>query len=317
MSWSTARACRLCSSRSTPLGRDRRGPTSPPAAGSAAAHAAASSTATSADNCLVGSDGRIRVTDFGSRRRARPRAAARAHRAHDLGLGARHAGVHGAQSSSPAATSIPNRSVQLLRRALRGAVRQRPFVGKTFDESAATVRGPRAAGAGWLAGVGRCARSCCAGSRPRPGDRFPTMDHLLAELGRDRHGRGGGPRSPPPRSPRRSAWAWSPTWWCAIASPRRSRVVLLTGRRPTRVDGLTGRFDSSANQVYSLSVMREVSSARESVRLRVRRRADRRRQPTSASTTRSRRRTGRWVQDFAGHAVPDEDRGRRLQGRMM
>ena len=103
------------------------------------------------------------------------------------------------------------------------------------------------------------------GLRVRPGDRFPTMDHLLAQLGRDRA-----------RPWRRTAIAGA-----AVAAALglglvadlvvRDRVTaeihqsfVLTGRQTNHAwDGLTARFDTGANQVYSLSVMREVSSNRD------------------------------------------------------
>jgi hypothetical protein len=96
----------------------------------------------------------------------------------------------------------------------------------------------------------------------KPGDRFPTMDHLLTELGRDR------------------ARPWRRV---AVASAMvagvlglglgadwvvRDRVLAqihssfdLTGAQVDRaVELLTNQFDINANQVYTLPVMRDVAS---------------------------------------------------------
>ncbi|HZJ64845.1 MAG TPA: hypothetical protein VFD36_15150, partial [Kofleriaceae bacterium] len=142
----------------------------------------------------------------------------------------------------------------------------RPFVGKTFDELGGNVCAGdvRAAPAGSRVS-GALRAIILRGLSARPGDRFPTMDHLLVELGRDRA-----------RPWRRAAIAGA-----AIAAALglglvadfvvRYRVAaeihesfVLTARQTKHAwNGLTGRFDSSANQVYSLSVMREVSSNRD------------------------------------------------------
>jgi hypothetical protein len=91
------------------------------------------------------------------------------------------------------------------------------------------------------------------------------MDHLLAELGRD--------RARPWRRAAIAAAALAAALGLGLVADLmvRYRVAaeihesfLLTGRQTNHAwEGLTGRFDSSANQVYSLSVMREVSSARD------------------------------------------------------
>jgi hypothetical protein len=103
------------------------------------------------------------------------------------------------------------------------------------------------------------------GLRVRPGDRFATMDHLLDQLGRDRA----------------RPWRWTAISAAVIAGVLglgqiadlvvRDRVTAeihesftLTGRQTNRAwEAITARFDTSANQVYSLSAMREVSANRD------------------------------------------------------
>jgi Protein kinase domain/Putative zinc-finger len=219
------------------------------------------------DNCLVGSDGRVRVTDFGL-------AAARTSegpRPEDLELTA-----SGSVLGTPAymapeqftGGNVDPRTDQFnfcvaLYEALYGS---RPFAGKTFDQLGANVcsgkvRSPPAGSR--ISGALRAI--VLRGLRVRPGDRFPTMDHLLAQLGRDRA----------------RPWRRTALGGAAVAAALglglvadlvvRDRVAaeihqsfVLTGRQTNRAwDGLTARFDTSANQVYSLSVMREVSSNRD------------------------------------------------------
>ncbi|HSS02032.1 MAG TPA: serine/threonine-protein kinase [Kofleriaceae bacterium] len=219
------------------------------------------------DNCLVGIDARIRVTDFGLAA-ARPTESARPDHIEltssgsVLGTPAYMAPEQFTGGNIDPRTDQFNFCVALYE-ALYGS---RPFIGKTFDElgdnvCAGNVR-PAPAGSR-VSGALRAI--ILRGLAVRPGDRFPTMDHLLAELGRDRA-----------RPWRRAAIAGA-----AIAAALglglvadlvvRYRVAaeihesfLLTGRQTNHAwEGLTGRFDSSANQVYTLSVMREVSAARD------------------------------------------------------
>jgi hypothetical protein len=142
----------------------------------------------------------------------------------------------------------------------------RPFVGKTFDELGGNVckGNVRPAPAGSRVS-GALRAIVLRGLSARPGDRFPTMDHLLAELGRD--------RARPWRRTAITAVAIFAALGLGLVAELmvRYRVAaeihesfVLTGRQTNHAwDGLTGRFDSSANQVYSLSVMREVSSNRD------------------------------------------------------
>jgi len=231
------------------------------------------------DNCLVGADGRFRVTDFG--------------------LAAVRAGVPGGADAAPdpAVTPAPDdieltasgsvlgtpaymapeqfhggnvdpRTDQFafcvaLYEALYGS---RPFGGKTFDElgdnvCAGKVRPPpaRTRVSGALRAI------VLRGLSVRPGDRFPAMDHLLAELVRD--------RARPWQRTAITAAALAVALGLGLVADLvvRDRVTAeiqasfaLIARQTNRAwDGLTARFDTAANQVYSLAVMREVSANRD------------------------------------------------------
>jgi len=219
------------------------------------------------DNCLVGTDGRIRVTDFGL-------AAARSSespRPDDVNLTA-----SGSVLGTPAymapeqftGGNVDPRTDQFnfcvaLYEALYAS---RPFAGKTFDELGDSVCKGKVRSAPAGSRVSGALRAIVLrGLRVRPGDRFPTMDHLLAELGRD--------RARPWRRTAITAAAVAAALGFGLVADIlvRDRVAAeihesfaLTGRQTNRAwDGLTARFDSNANQVYSLSVMREVSSNRD------------------------------------------------------
>ena len=240
------------------------------------------------DNCLVGSDGRIRVTDFGlaaARPSEDPRPAAPADRTGRADSADPEGPANPDDASLTASGSVLGTPAYMapeqftggnvdprtdqfnfcvaLHEALYG---RRPFAGKTFDELGASVcagkvrpppAGSRVSGA--LRAI------VLRGLSVRPGDRFASMDHLLAQLGRD--------RARPWRRTAIAAAAVGAALGLGLVADLvvRNRVTaeihesfVLTGRQTNRAwDGLTARFDTGANQVYSLSVMREVSSNRD------------------------------------------------------
>jgi serine/threonine protein kinase len=233
------------------------------------------------DNCLVGLDGRIRVTDFGLAA-ARPGdspappMSPSPSPSPSPGSGDVELTASGSVLGTPAymapeqfgGGNVDARTDQFnfcvaLYEALYGS---RPFSGKTFVELGDNVSAGRVRPAPARTRVSRALHAILLrGLSVRPGDRFPTMDHLLAELGRD--------RARPWRRTAIAAAAVAAALGLGLVADLvvRYRVIAeiqqsfaLTGRQTNRAwDGLTARFDTAANQVYSLSVMRLVSSNRD------------------------------------------------------
>jgi len=149
-----------------------------------------------ADNVLVGSDGRARVTDFGlaaaqpGEKRARTSDI-------DAGAGELVLTTSGLVLGTPAymapeqfeGGNVDPRTDQFnfcaaLYEALYG---ERAFAGTTYDELAEQVCAGRVKPPPGGTQVSRGLRAIVVrGLAVKPSDRFPSMDHLLAELGRDR-----------------------------------------------------------------------------------------------------------------------------------
>jgi hypothetical protein len=143
------------------------------------------------DNVLVGDDARVRVTDFGL-------AAAKAgETGPEHSIGEVNLTTEGSVLGTPAymapeqftGGNVDPRTDQFnfcvaLYEALYS---ERPFEGKTFAELADNVCEGRLKAAHAGSQVSRGLRAILQrGMSVEPGDRYPTMDHLLGELGRDR-----------------------------------------------------------------------------------------------------------------------------------
>jgi predicted Ser/Thr protein kinase len=217
------------------------------------------------DNVLVSDDGRICVTDFGLAA-AKPTSAITP-RISDVELT-----TSGSVLGTPAymapeqfvGGNLDPRTDQFnfcssLYEALYG---ERPFAGTTFDQLGRDVCDGKIRSAPAGTRVSGALRAIVLrGLAVKPGDRFPTMDQLLRELGRD--------RARPWRRVAIAASALAAALALGVVTDWvvRGRVELgvrqsfaLTGRQIDRAAAhLTGQFRALSSQVYVMPVMRDVS----------------------------------------------------------
>ena len=150
------------------------------------------------DNVLVGTDGRVRVTDFGLAAARPPEGGGRAAgRLFASGVDDVELTTAGTVLGTPAymapeqfiGGNVDPRTDQFnfcvaLYEALYGL---RPFSGKSFTELGENVCDGRMTPAPARSRVSNALRAIVLrGLAVKPGDRYATMNHLLAELGRDR-----------------------------------------------------------------------------------------------------------------------------------
>jgi hypothetical protein len=144
--------------------------------------------------------------------------------------------------------------------ALYGA---RPFAGTTFKQLGDNVCDGKVQPPPPGARVSRALRAIVLrGLSPRPGDRYPTMEHLLEELGRD--------RARPWRRASAIAGALAILLGVGVATDYtlHDRVSVVsgrafddTGKQIERAFGLLARtFDTNANQMYLQPAMRRAAA---------------------------------------------------------
>ncbi len=221
------------------------------------------------DNCLVGSDGRVRVTDFGlSSARPNddtddtPEELELTNSGVVLGTPAYMAPEQFTGGNVDPRTDQFNYCVALYE-ALYGS---RPFKGKSFDELGDNVCEGRVSPPPRDSRVSGALRAILLrGLSKVPGDRYPTMDHLLDDLGRDR------------------SRAWRNTGFVAAAlaaalglglfadfvvrdrvSASNSQSFDATGVQIDRAFGLlVDRLDANTNQMYYQAAINDVRSNRD------------------------------------------------------
>ena len=223
------------------------------------------------DNVLVGRDGRVRVTDFGlaaSRPTDGRERAPSTSMMSDVNLT-----TSGSVLGTPAymapeqftGNNVDARTDQFnfcvaLYEALYG---QRPFEGKTFPELSDNVCEGRVRPPPPGARISRGLRSIILrGLSVKPGDRYPTMEHMLVELGRD--------RARPWRRTSIVATALAVLLALGLGADWavRDRVSLqirqsftATAKQSDRaVKLLADQFDAISNLVYLFPIMREVAA---------------------------------------------------------
>ncbi|MEO6771745.1 MAG: serine/threonine-protein kinase [Kofleriaceae bacterium] len=219
-----------------------------------------------ADNVLVGDDARIRVTDFGLAA-AKPSESGTRHSIDDVNLTAAGSVLGTPAYMAPEQFTgghVDPRTDQFnfcvsLYEALYG---ERPFVGTSYDELAENVIEGRLRPPPHGSQVSGGLRAILArGLAPKPADRFPSMDHLLVELARDR------------------ARPWRRTGWVALAVAAALGVGLVAdwkvrdriGAQIAESFELTGvevdktmhrvenEFELASKVAYSESALREVA----------------------------------------------------------
>ncbi|HEU0033465.1 MAG TPA: serine/threonine-protein kinase [Kofleriaceae bacterium] len=221
------------------------------------------------DNVMIGSDGRVRVTDFGLAS-ARPNEELASsvpeieltHSGMVLGTPAYMSPEQFTGGNVDPRTDQFNYCVALYE-ALYG---ERPFKGKSFDELGDNVCDGKIKPAPARSRVSGALRAILLrGLSVRPGDRYPTMDHLLDDLGRDRA-----------RPWRRLAFAsaiLAGTLAIGLAadfvvrdrvSQENNQSFAATGVQIGRAFRLLAdRFNASANQIYYQQSVRDLTSYRD------------------------------------------------------